>query len=58
MVDFIIDIYSIAFWADFFSSKKLLAAMFSQKKSIMQIITANILMGISIAKKRHSHSQT
>ena len=51
MVDFIIDIYSIAFWADFLSSKKLLAAMFSQKKSIMQIITANILMGISIAKK-------
>ena len=58
-MDFTIDIYSITFWADFLSLKKFLAAMFSQKKSIMQILPANILMQISIVKrKRHIHSET
>ena len=58
IVDFIIDIYSITFWADFLLSKKFLAAMFSLKKPIMQILAANILIGIFIVKKLYSHSQT
>ena len=35
---------------DFLSNQKLLPAMFLQKKSIMQALTANVLMGISIVK--------
>ena len=31
---------------DFLSSQKLLAAMFSQKKSIMQALAASVLIGI------------
>ena len=36
--------------AGFLSSHKLLAAMFTQKTSIMQILAAKIFMGISIVK--------
>ena len=36
--------------ADFLSSQKLLAAILLQKKSIMQVLVANILMRISIVK--------
>ena len=36
--------------ADFPSSQKLLAAILLQKKSIMQVLAANILMRISIVK--------
>ena len=36
--------------ADFLSSQKLLTAMLLQKKSIMQVLAANILMRISIVK--------
>ena len=32
------------------SSQKLLAALFSRKKSIMEVLAANISMGISIVK--------
>ena len=39
------------------SLKKLLAAMFLQKKPIMQILAANILMGIFIVKET-SQSQS
>ena len=35
---------------DSLSSQKLLAAIFLQKKSIMQVLAANILMRISIVK--------
>ena len=36
--------------ADFLSSQILLAAILLQKKSIMQVLTSNILMRISIVK--------
>ena len=35
---------------DFLSSQKLTAAMFSQKKSIIKVLTANILMEIYLIK--------
>ena len=36
--------------ADFLSSRKITYCHVSQKKSVMQVLAANILMGISVVK--------
>ena len=43
-------LYTSQLKANFLSSQKLLAAILLQKKSIMQVLAANILMRISIVK--------